>query len=144
MMRASSRLIRSPSSFSSLVLSVMGRRLLVAFAQTVTERDAFVEHEALAAPAALGRRNLLEVFQDAAPEMIDLVEAAREQEGAGLFAADPAGAEHGYPSVLGGVEFARGEILELAEACNAGIDRARKGAHPHLKGVAGIEHQRIG
>src|SRR5450631_865058 len=136
--------MRSPSSFRLSAFSVTGRWLPVVLAQTVTECDAFVEHEAFAAPAAVGLRHLFEISEDAAPEMINLAEAAGEQEGAGLFAADSAGAEHGYFPVPGRVELARDEFLELAEACDAGIDRAREGAHRHLEGIAGIEHERIG
>ena len=42
-------------------------------AQSVTERDALVEHEALAAPKTLRLGNLFQIFQDAALEMLDLL-----------------------------------------------------------------------
>src|SRR5262245_31982639 len=42
------------------------------------------------------------------------------------------------------IEFLRREVLELAKAFDAGIDRALEGAHRHFKGVAGVEHQRVG
>ena len=60
----------------------------------MTKRDAFVEHETLAFPAALGLRYTFQIFQDAALEVIDLGKAAREQIGGSLLATDAAGTEH--------------------------------------------------
>src|ERR1700748_976759 len=110
----------------------------------VAERNAFVEHEALAAPAALGLGNVLQIFQDTALEVVDLAEAAREQMRARLFAADAAGAEHRDLAVLLRVEIPRGELLELAERRNVRIERALERAQRHLEGVAGVEHERAG
>ncbi len=73
-------------------------------AQAMAERDALVEHEAFAAPAALRLRHLFQIFEDAALEVIDLGKAAREQMGARLLAADAAGAEHRDPAVLRRIE----------------------------------------
>src|SRR5664279_3769704 len=91
-----------------------------ALPQPVTERDAVVEHKTFAAPAALGFRHAFQISEDAALEVVDLGKAARQQIAGGLFAADAAGAEHRDPAVLGGVEMARGKILELPEAADAG------------------------
>src|SRR4051794_5506077 len=106
----------------------------------MTERDALVEHEALAAPAALRLRHLFQIFQDAALEMIDLGEAARKQMRAGLLAADAAGAEHRDFAMLRRIELVCGKILELAKALDAGVDRAVERPHRHLEGVPGVEH----
>ncbi len=38
----------------------------------------------------------------------------------------------------------RGEILELPETPDAGVDGAGKGAHRHLEFIAGVDHQRVG
>src|SRR5277367_4949134 len=117
---ASSASMRSLSCITSL----MGFRVLWTLSQAVAERDPFVEHEALAAPAALCFRNFFQIFQDAALEVIDLGEAASEQMCTGFFAADAAGAKHGDPAVLGGIEAVGGKFLELAEARDPGIERA--------------------
>src|SRR5262249_38316760 len=106
--------MRSDSSFSDIADGV-----LVALAQAMTKRDTLVEHEALAAPAALGLRHLFQIFQDAALEVIDLRKSLRQQQRAGLLAADAAGAEHRDPLVPGGVKVLRGEILELTKARNS-------------------------
>src|SRR3954471_11519158 len=112
--------------------------------QTMAERDALVEHEAFAAPAALGLRHLFQIFENAALEVIDLSKAAREQMRARLLAADAAGAEHRDPAVLCRIELLGGKILELAKALDLGIDRTLERAHRHLEGVARVEHQRVG
>src|SRR5437879_8246239 len=110
----------------------------------MAERDALVEHEALAAPAALRLRYFFQIFQDATLEVIDLGKAAREQMRARLLAADAAGAEHRDLAVLRRIELLRGKILELAKAPDSGIDRALERSHRHLEGVAGVEQQRVG
>src|SRR5437868_2678801 len=70
-----------------VILAVAG---LGALGQSVAERNALVEHETFAAPKALRLGNLFQIFQDAALEVIDLLEALRQQVGTGLFAADAA------------------------------------------------------
>ena len=55
----------------------------------MAQRHALIEHEAFAAPAAFGLGNAFDVFQNAALEVVDLGETARQQIGAGLFTAIP-------------------------------------------------------
>src|SRR5438477_1200829 len=131
--------MRSPSCSTSLI----GWSFHSAFAQGVTERDAFVEHETLTAPAAFGCRHLFQVFKDAALEVIDLGKAARQQERARLLATDAAGAEHRDLPVLRRIEFLRGKFLELPKALDAGIERAGKSAHCHFERITGVDHKRI-
>src|ERR1044072_57374 len=131
--------MRSPSA----LVSLMGAIADLPFLQAVAERDAFVEHKALAAPSALFLRHAFEIAQDAALEVVDLGKAMRQQIGAGLFAANAAGAEHRDLLGLGGIEMPGGKILELSNAPDAGIDRAFDRPHRDLEGVAGVDHQRI-
>src|ERR1700760_877455 len=88
--------MRSLSALRSLTAFRLrlGFRFCLALAQAVAERDALVEDETLAAPAAFTLRDMFEIIQDAALEMIDLAETLREQVARCLFAADAAGAEH--------------------------------------------------
>src|SRR5262245_16419092 len=86
---------RSPALLINRVLLLGG-----AFLQTMAKRDALVEHEAFAAPSAFFGRDLLEIFQDAALEVINLGKTLREQVRARLLAADAAGAEHRDPAML--------------------------------------------
>src|SRR3569623_419947 len=116
----------------------------LSFCQAVAERDALVEHETIAFPAALLLRNGFEIFQDAALEVEDVLESARQHIGARLFAADAAGAEHRDLGVARGIERAIGELLELAEALDAGIDRALEGAYFYFEIVAGGEQHHAG
>src|SRR4030095_7573754 len=102
--------------------SLMGVAIHRSLPQTMAQCDAFVEHKAFAAPAALGFRHAFEISEDAALEVIDLVKTACEQMGAGFFAADAAGAEHRDPAMFCGIEMVRGKILELAKTADAGID----------------------
>src|ERR1700728_1305167 len=132
--------MRSVSALRSLI-AVM---LRTPFAQAVAQRDAFVEHEALAAPAAVGLCDLLEIVQDAALQVIDLGKALREQVARSLFAADAAGAEHRDFTIPRRIEMTCGEFLELAEARDGRIDRAFEGADRDLEGVARVDHDRAG
>src|ERR1700742_56968 len=125
--------MRSPSSFSAM------RCFLRPLAQAMAERDALVEHEALAAPAAFGFRDLLQISEDAALEVIDLGKTPREQQRARLLAADAAGAEHRDPCVLRRIELGRDKIPEVPEARDIRVERALKGAERHLEGVAGVD-----
>src|SRR5437016_2735039 len=108
----------------------------------MAERDTFVEHEAFAAPAALRLGHAFQVTQDAALEVIDFVESQRQQIGAGLLAADAAGAEHRDLAMLRWIEPLRGELLELAKTLYSRIDGALERAHRHLEFIAGIDDQR--
>src|SRR5579871_6471353 len=103
--------MRSLSVFVSLIGAVSRRP----FAQAMAERDPVVEHETFAAPAALGLGHAFEIAQDAALEVIDLGKTARQQIGAGLFAADAAGAEHRDARMFCWIEMAYREFPELAE-----------------------------
>src|SRR5215475_3210173 len=131
--------MRSLSSFS-----LIADAFLHSLAQTTAERDALVEHEAFAAPAALCFRHLFQISEDAALEVIDLGKPLRQQERGGLLAADAAGAEHRDLPVPGGIELLCGKIPELPEARDLGIDRALERAHRNLEAVPGIDHERIG
>src|SRR4051795_1278389 len=130
--------MRSPS----VLISFVTCRVLISFGrakllQTMAERDALVEHEAFAAPAALGLRHLFQIFENSALEVIDLGKAAREQVRARLLAADAAGAEHRDFAVLGGIEPLGRKFLELAKTPDAGVERAVERPHRHLEGVPG-------
>src|SRR5215467_2135557 len=118
--------MRSASSFSPMRSTLAGcvpdafhDGLLGAFAEAMTERDAFVEHKTFTAPAARGFRNVLQIFQNAALEVIDLRKTQCEQQRARFLAANAAGAEHRDPLVPGRIKLARGEILELTEGRDA-------------------------
>src|SRR5580704_16547984 len=107
----------------------------------MAERDAVVKDKTFAAPTARRLRHALEIFQDSALEMIDLGKAARLQIRAGLFAANAAGAEHRYLAMLRRIELPLRKILELAEALEAGIERAFEGAQRDLECIAGVDHE---
>src|SRR5882757_5229013 len=103
----------SSASIRSLkpLVSLMGRAFCCAnlpLLQAMAESHAFVEHKTFAAPAALALRYAFEVAQDAALEVVDFGKPLREQIGAGLFAADAAGAEHRDLPVFCRIEVARG------------------------------------
>src|SRR5450755_3074981 len=102
----------SPSGFGSLI----GVLFHSALPQAVAERNAVVKDKTFAAPAAFGFRHAFQILQNSALEVIDLRKAARQQIGAGLFAADAAGAEHRNPLVFRRIEAPRGEFLELPKA----------------------------
>src|SRR5260221_14671087 len=127
--------MRSLSVFGSLIGSVFRWTL----AQPVAERDAVVKDETFAAPAAFGFRHAFQILQNSALEVIDLGKALRQQIGAGLFAADAAGAEHRDPAMLCRVEMPGGKFPELPEAPDAGIDGAGECSHRDFECIAGID-----
>src|SRR6202030_3765735 len=106
------------SVFASFIGMMRHRALL----QSMTQCDAFVEHKAFSAPAAFRFRHAFEISENPALEMIDLRKAAREQIGAGLFAANAAGAEHRDPPMPGRIEMTRDKIPELSEIIDAGVN----------------------
>src|SRR5437867_7385417 len=130
-------------SFSAST-SLMGAIVRLSLPQPVAQRHTFVEYKTLAAPAALLLRHTFKIPQNAALEVIDLIKPTGQQIGTSLLAPDTAGAEHRDLLVPGGIEFLRGEFLELPKALDAGVDGAFEGAHHHLESVAGVDHQRVG
>ena len=68
---------------------------------------ALIEDEALALPQALLRGHGFQIFQDAALQVINLVEALLLQIGRRLLAANAAGAEHREFALAVRVRFAR-------------------------------------
>src|SRR5947207_6132484 len=95
------RSLKSPTS-------LMGAIVRSSLPQSVAQRHTFVEYKTLAAPAAFLLRYAFEIAQDAALEVIDLIKPLRQQIGAGLLAADAAGAEHRDLAVLPRVTPLRG------------------------------------
>src|SRR5439155_12748816 len=103
------------------------------------DRDAFVEHEAVAPPVrrAVG---LLEVLEDAAFELVDVLDAGLAHRQCRLLAADAAGAvaDDGLALQCAPVRRQRGR--EVAELGQAPVDRAVEGAGIDLEAVARVEH----
>ena len=114
--------------------------------QPVPHRHALVEDEAFAPPCAVLLGHFLQIAQDAAVEMVDLLHPFRLQESGGLFAADAAGAEHRHPALAGHQPLAMVAEpgREVGEPGRAGIHRARERADRHLIGVARVDRQRLG
>src|SRR6476659_6333511 len=97
----------------SVLASLIAIALRWTFPQPVAERNAVVKDKTFATPAALGFRYAFQIFQNSALEVIDLRKTAREQIGAGLFAANAAGTEHRDFAMLHRVELARGKFPAL-------------------------------
>src|SRR5579863_9852663 len=100
--------MRSVSVLESLIVLMLRWPL----AQAMAQRDALVEDKALATPAAVMLRDMFEIVQDAALEVIDFREALRQQVARRFLAADAAGAERRDFAIPNRVETARGELLE--------------------------------
>ncbi len=105
--------------------------------QIGAEHFAFVEHKAAA--LVVRGANLLEVFEDAAFELIDVLDAAVLHQQRGFFATDAAGAEghHGLPGEVGSVLFDSGG--EFAELADAKVHAVGKAAEIALESIAGVE-----
>src|SRR5690606_4176413 len=70
-------------------------KFIIARLKAMTDRHPLVEDKALALPQAVFLGHVLEILQDTALEVIDLIIAKRAHVGCRLFAADSAGTEHG-------------------------------------------------
>ena len=125
----------------------MAKAVLSRF-QPVVQRHPLIKNKALPLPAALGFRHLLEVLEDAAPQVVHLPETLLLQVAAGFFAADPAGAEHGdaFAALLFDQWPQRGlcPSREFTEALGAGVDGPFKRANRCFVAVAGVDHQGVG
>src|SRR5258707_3385132 len=106
----------------------------------MADRDAIVKDKTFATPAALGFRDGFQILQNSALEVIDLGKALRQQIGAGLFAADAAGAEYRDLAMPCRVEMPGGKFPEPPEAPDAGIDGASECPHRDFKCIAGVDH----
>jgi hypothetical protein len=114
-------------------------KTVMALPHTMFERHALVEHEAFAAPQAVGGRNPFEVAQDAAAQLINVFEPFRLEIGARLFATDAAGAEHRdlFPPIAR--KSARDEVRKFAERTRARIASALERADFDLLVVARVD-----
>ena len=123
------------------------QRVLADF-EAVFHAHALVEDEALALPEAFFFGHILEVFQDPALEVVDLVQPFGFDEGGRFFAADAAGAEHGDLRRLAlGLEFGAAGAKpfgKFSEALGFRVDRAFERADLHLVIVAGVDHDGVG
>ena len=68
--------------------------------EVVVDGDAVIKDEALAFPETFFLGDFLEIFKDAAFEVVNFLETLGEHERAGFLTADTAGAKHGYFFVL--------------------------------------------
>src|SRR6056297_948688 len=107
-------------------------------AQNMAHRHTFVEDETPAAPEAVLPRHLLEVFQDAAAQVIDLLDPLRLEVGRRFLAPDATGAEHRDALVVEAVAIGLPPSGEIAEAFGVRIDGALERADRRLVVVAGV------
>ena len=106
--------------------------------------DSIVKYEAFTLPLALGSRNFLQVFEDTALEMVDVLKALGEEIRTGFFTTDAASAEHGDVLVLLGIELGCDVCGEFGEGISVWIDRSSKATDFDFIVVAGINYQYVG
>ena len=113
--------------------------------ELVVDAHPLVKDVALPLPAAALLRDLLEVTQDPALQVVNILKALLQQVGGALLATNPAGAEHGdrLRSLLihQGPQGVLHPSGELAKTLGTGVDRAGEAAHLHFVAVAGVHHQ---
>ncbi len=109
--------------------------------QIVTYGYPVIKHETLALPLALFHRDIFQVLQNAALEVVHLFKAFLEHEAGGFFTADASGAEHGHLLVLLRIELLTHILGKLAEGSGLRIDRSLEGADGNLVVIAGIDQQ---
>lgn len=100
----------------------IAQRKLARF-EITSDGDTIIEYEALAPPTRVGLRNGLEVVEDTASQVVDLVKAALFQVRSGFLTPDPAGAEHRDLCMLCGIKLGVYKGWELTEARGLGVHR---------------------
>ena len=114
--------------------------------EAMAHGDALIKDKAFALPQALFGGDSLQVLENAAFEVVDLVEAAHLHERGRFLAADAAGAEHRHLGLFGALQC--GLCVQpggqLGEGLDVRIDRALEGADGHLVVVAGVDDDRVG
>src|SRR5699024_9390650 len=115
--------------------------------QAMTDRDTLVKNEAVALPTALFRGHCLKVLENAALQMIDLVEALGLQIGRGLFAAYTARTKHGNAALAIQGTARCGLLLhplgKIRECRSVGIDRVVKCANADFVVVTHVDHSDV-
>src|SRR5690606_12778946 len=111
--------------------------------QVMADGDPVVEHEALASPLALLGGHFLQILENAALEVVDLLESFLEHDAVRLLAAEAAGAEHGDLLVLLPIALLTHVLGELSEGPGLRINSPFKGAYGHLIVVAGVDQQHL-
>ena len=106
----------------------------------MTDRDTFIEHEAFALPATLVGRHGFQIFQNAALQVIDLIESLRAHEGGRLLTADAAGAEHRHFRFVLQDLLRAHPVGQFAETARLRIDRPLERAELHLVVIATVDH----
>lgn len=112
--------------------------------EVVVDGHAVIEHIAGAGPEGLVGRDFLEVFQDAAFQMVDVLVSLLLEVGGGLFAADTAGAVHGDGDGFVGREVVLQPAREFSERAGGGVLGAVEDADGDFVIVAGIYGDRAG
>ena len=112
--------------------------------EAMSHRHTLIKDKTTAVPQALLEGNGLQIFQNAALEVIHLRKSLLQHEAAGFFAADTARAEHGDFGIGLRVKMRAHKGRKFAKAFGFGVQRAAKCAHPHLKFIACIHQQHIG
>src|SRR6056297_626568 len=106
-------------------------------------RYAAVKDETRALPGAVMFGHVLQVFQDAALQVVDLLDPLAEQVIGGFLAADASGAEHGDPLVVEAVPVFLPPGREIAKAFGSGVDCTCESANGDFIGVTRVDHRDI-
>lgn len=110
----------------------------------MSDGDTIVENEAFALPLALGDRDFCEVFEDAALEVIDMLETLGEEVGGSFFTADASGAKQGDLLVVLGIEVVGDVFGKFGEGVGMWIDRTCEGTDFDFILIAGIDDNDVG
>ncbi len=107
---------------------------------------AVIEHEAVALPATLRLRHLLQILEDAALEVINLLKALTKHIARRLLAANAAGAKHCDLLMLCRVVVSLDVVRKVSERFGLRVDRTFERTDCHFVVVTGVDQQhfRIG
>src|SRR5690554_2174649 len=112
--------------------------------QIVIDRYPVIEYKAFALPQALLLRNLLEVLENAAFQVVNLVKTLLFQVCRRFFTTNATCAEHGHFLVLCRIQILAYVFGELPERIRGRINSVFERANFHLVLIAGIHQQYIG
>src|SRR3546814_222527 len=115
-------------------------------AEVMPHGHAVIEHEAVALPSTLRLRHLLQILEDAALEVINLLKALTKHIARRLLAANAAGAEHCDLLMLCRVVVSLDVVRKVSERFGLRVDRTFERTDCHFVVVTGVDQQhfRIG
>ncbi len=118
--------------------------IVTAFLQRLVDADPVVENETFAVPARVFRGHFLEVLQNAAPQVVNLVETLLLQVRGRFLAADSTGAKHCDLAVFLRIQMPPRVLGKIPKRCGIGVERVSEAADRGFVVITGVDQGDLG